>query len=1084
MRLKGRCCLKILTMVLTVILLCSQATVLSSAAAQAAKVENVDGERCVFVGAFGKVTYNKKQYASFKKFSEAIKALGKDGGKIILYGFCEAGDFNDTPGRAKITITGASDNVGDCCFVVTKTDGINFLGDTEFSNLSLKIAEDIPIYTNGYKFEACDNVQVYKTQIVGGEWIYTYPLTLTPGTAGTESKLAFSEGIFKTVALGAIDNNSAGNAELYVSGGTYENIVSGVSGIGTYKGNTRAVIKNADVQNLVAGSRGGSMTGNSVVEFKSGNIGKITVDSEYVSGTVVLEISGGEISDKAIGGFSGNGKNVVIVNNIDGITADIDSSFSYFINVKNGKARAVFGSDGVLQGFDISDIFGKRDVKVSVNGNETSSENGLFVLEPGYYNIEVETDISLKVNDSADFVKGYDDGTFKPDTTISRAEAITLLTRIVEDENKIVGKINSEYTDVNKEDWYNPYIGFFENLGYLEKLSSVMDTKISPKENITRSEFVYILYNISDKTYDKASKLISFSDVVENRFSKEICYMASNGYIEGYDDGTFRPDKTITRAEVVTIANRFLNRVPSENANAAFSDISSHWAKNQIAAACGKEGSDYTKKTGNSEKYSVTGSSAEDYIKNLHEKSGDLSGEEILSATDIISEKMKSDIVNSENTDYKIKGKTYYIANDGSNDNNGLSQEKPFKTIDAVRNLLNPGDAVLFKRGDVFRNVFIWSGAGNGNMMKGITYGAYGEGEKPVLMQSKENYAKSAYWEATDVKNVYKLTKKLKNVGVVVFDNDIYAHDPNAKYGYIMNKDAFGFDGYKDLNSDLQFYSDYDEGDFYLYSAEGNPGSRFSDIEIGEGQNIFTGQAQDLVIDNISFMYTGQHAVGLNNSQNVAVTNCIFSWIGGSILSWDRNAKNVVNYGNAVEVYVSCDGLTVENNWMYQIYDTGITVQYWGGEEVSKQKDIEYKRNLIEYVHWGIEYVNITRTGFTKNMHVAYNVFRYGGYGWGSIVRFRESVSQLYSGNMCGITQENENIVAEYNIFGPAKGYVAVIPRNSNEIDNANIYIQKLGGTFAWVKDETIYSTYDAATEVVKYIGDKNAVVVIFEEEN
>ena len=74
---------------------------------------------------------------------------------------------------------------------------------------------------------------------------------------------------------------------------------------------------------------------------------------------------------------------------------------------------------------------------------------------------------------------------------------------------------------------------------------------------------------------------------------------ASAGLINGYDNGngtfSFKPDNTITRAEVVTVVNRMLGRKPSGTAGAVFSDISGHWASSQIVAAAGAHGTDWTR---------------------------------------------------------------------------------------------------------------------------------------------------------------------------------------------------------------------------------------------------------------------------------------------------------------------------------------------------------------------------------------------------------------------------------------------------------------------------------------------------------
>ena len=384
----------------------------------------------------------------------------------------------------------------------------------------------------------------------------------------------------------------------------------------------------------------------------------------------------------------------------------------------------------------------------------------------------------------------------------------------------------------------------------------------------------------------------------------------------------------------------------------------------------------------------------------------------------------------------------------------------------------------MFERGSVFR------GSLYGADLTDITYGAYGTGAKPVFMGSLANYAGTSYWNSTGVQNVYVCTAALDNVGLIVFDNDINSYNSNALYGIKRSKNSSGFSGYSDLKNDLEFYSDLDNKKLYLYSASGNPGSRFSDIEICDKRNIFVGKANNLRIDNLSMMYTGSHAIGLNNSTNVKVTNCIISWIGGSVLSVDSVTGIETRYGNAIEIYNSCDGFYVDNCWLYQIYDTGITYQQWSGDSACIHKDISFTKNLIEKTHWGIEFINIGQTNGTnvhkvENAYNAYNYIKDTGKGFGSITENRTGMSAAFAGQFVGICNDND-IAAEYNIFDTSVGYLTQIPKNMNvEKYNNNIYIQYNGGGFGWIKGVNIPSDENTKSELVRLVNENGAVVVL-----
>ena len=362
-------------------------------------------------------------------------------------------------------------------------------------------------------------------------------------------------------------------------------------------------------------------------------------------------------------------------------------------------------------------------------------------------------------------------------------------------------------------------------------------------------------------------------------------------------------------------------------------------------------------------------------------------------------------------------------------------------------------------------------------------------------MQTRRNFADPALWVEAEWENVWKCTETFDNVGVIGFDHDLFDYSDatyDELYGEIMNYNLFGFMGVDQLEKDLQFYSvlandpsdKTKEGELYLYSDKGNPGERFKSIEIGENIGIIVGSADDVVIDNLAFKFTGGHAMGgAGGCKDRVVTNCVFSWLGGSVLSYDFfDTGKPVNYGNAVEIYGSCDGYRVENCWMYQIYDTAVTHQFADGTACT-QEGVRYYGLLMEYCHWGIEFYNSLGDGkenpdskYTKDVHMAYNVCRMGGMGWGSKVRYRTGL--LYCGSSLSA---NEDELTEYNIFDRCHGYLLNLPANSNEVDDKNIYIQTIGEPLGNLKGVSVTCDYNAAAAIEKYWGDKNAVVIVID---
>ncbi len=168
---------------------------------------------------------------------------------------------------------------------------------------------------------------------------------------------------------------------------------------------------------------------------------------------------------------------------------------------------------------------------------------------------------TLNTGDHYAYVMGYPDGTVRPNGSITRAEVSTILFRLLSDKTRDeYFTTESSFTDVKAGAWYN------NSIATLEKAGVIVDTAkggaFRPNEAITRAELAAMLAQFSDA---KPVKGVKFSDVSAEHWAYEaIAIAAKMGWIEGYPDGTFRPDATITRAEMMTLVNRALDRVPSD----------------------------------------------------------------------------------------------------------------------------------------------------------------------------------------------------------------------------------------------------------------------------------------------------------------------------------------------------------------------------------------------------------------------------------------------------------------------------------------------------------------------------------------
>ena len=168
------------------------------------------------------------------------------------------------------------------------------------------------------------------------------------------------------------------------------------------------------------------------------------------------------------------------------------------------------------------------------------------------------------LNDSDHFayVIGYKDGNVRPYGLISRAETTTIFFRLLKDSVRDGNLLTSNtYTDVADDYWANTAISTMTGLGIVQGRSA---TTFDPKAPITRAQFAAICARFDT---GKSSGTQTFTDIKGHWAEKYIQRAAELGWIKGFEDGSFRPDTYITRAQAMTMINRVLNRIPEENSD-------------------------------------------------------------------------------------------------------------------------------------------------------------------------------------------------------------------------------------------------------------------------------------------------------------------------------------------------------------------------------------------------------------------------------------------------------------------------------------------------------------------------------------
>lgn len=176
-------------------------------------------------------------------------------------------------------------------------------------------------------------------------------------------------------------------------------------------------------------------------------------------------------------------------------------------------------------------------------------------------------------------------GLFRPEATLSRAEAVAMLARLAVDGNGnslYTGETGSSgFTDVSPEAWYAPYVAFAQTYGLVNGYS---DGTFRPEQPVSRAELVKLLAAFFPVT----AGTVSFPDVPADYWAAEvISFAAGQGWVSGYPDGTFQPARSISRAEAVKLVNQALGRRAGERDVALpFSDVAAgHWAYWEILEA-------------------------------------------------------------------------------------------------------------------------------------------------------------------------------------------------------------------------------------------------------------------------------------------------------------------------------------------------------------------------------------------------------------------------------------------------------------------------------------------------------------------
>lgn len=259
------------------------------------------------------------------------------------------------------------------------------------------------------------------------------------------------------------------------------------------------------------------------------------------------------------------------------------------VSVKRGEDQSFHINP--INGYRISDVIvdGKSVGAVSTYTFDSVKANHTIQVKFVKYNsIVADPEVTgvagwLQTKEHNGYMGGYGNGLFGPNDNMTRAQAAQMFYNLLLNKNV---DITVDFTDVPADEWYGNAVRTLASLGVIKGIGN---GQFAPNRTITRAEFTVIAMRFANVSADVTNP---FTDIATNDwYYTAVTSAVSYGWINGYSDGSFRPQATITRAEVVTIVNRMLNRTADRNfvdsnVTAQFDDVpNTYWAYYNIMEA-------------------------------------------------------------------------------------------------------------------------------------------------------------------------------------------------------------------------------------------------------------------------------------------------------------------------------------------------------------------------------------------------------------------------------------------------------------------------------------------------------------------
>ncbi len=434
-------------------------------------------------------------------------------------------------------------------------------------------------------------------------------------------------------------------------------------------------------------------------------------------------------------------------------------------------------------------------------------------------------------------------------------------------------------------------------------------------------------------------------------------------------------------------------------------------------------------------------------------------------------------ILNSE-TDVSYTGTAYYVAANGNDENDGLSESTPWATLSRVNSAeLNSGDAVFFRRGDTFYGCI--------HGQEGVTYSAYGEGAKPIISQAVDRTLADAgrwelFYEGASGEKIWVARDVKQAVGNMIFNGgESYAVKDCARCiggaYYTMADETIPYDVTAALSDDLTFFFDGDNrgyeterleengepvGDLYLRCDAGDPTEIYERIDCSAiCSSVYS--APFNVFDNISFRF-GTTVVCYPYT-DVTFQNCEGCYFGGSIGWYDDEGFVGAGFPVMCGDTFSMGGVnnTLINCYAHDTLDGGIHIEYDPTYD-RIYDNITATGCLVERCGTSCSVVNFgaeqTKGTVMTNVTIKDNYFCDTAQpGWGIATRQRHSAAPCFNHCFTLSGALTENTVVEDNVFCGCYGDALLYSNATEEAYKPRF----AGNTFVGNPGEIVFFAYD-----------------------